>query len=418
MFNKICFCYIFFIDLRHIKTIKTIKNMKITIKEQYWVDIWEYLNNKGYIIYELDSYFHPLNTIHESDVKKLENEGKINAIKHQEHLLGIEKKRIQNKEDFKSHLKYLLSKKQKNISLRISGFPKFNEYLINYYKTLKEKSKIGLMSFIHNLYKDINQPQHFYKLAKQFYLQLSFNEFKAWLSYLPKNIIKISNNNNPAEDFINFIEQYFAKEDQHQLLYQFISDRHKLLTRTESKAITLRDTLLKFYEYDKEKINDYFDILPNIKMYIQSSENSNYLEPRLVQDFFYIEVNYEKMKAVLAIPQWKNAQYKIWINLILNKIYEVDTNMKKIRQYSDKELGTKHEYLSVYVEKHAKGGMTKGEVENMIMDFFYHLKNNYQTVGASMESKKEYMNKWYQMYYLSHELENKENLVKAEVRKI
>lgn len=359
-------------------------------EEAYIERYWRFLT-KEHHIYFADTVYQRLQALSKNRFKEQEQSNLPHAL----YNFNLSEHIVETFPQFKDEIK-------KQLSLKVNGFNNIESFIVELYQTLPSKKTLKFINKLAKTYRI-----GFIKLAELFKTKLSEKEFKKWWEDLPENIIKISNYKNEIIEVYHFIKNEINPEIQHDFLYSFIDKRIKLLTQSETKSIVLRDLLITHYQSNLLLLEQYADKWSFIKNYLKVNQNSSYLEERFVLDSFYIELNYEKMNAILAIPNWKNKNYKEWLALLLDNLYKEYEEILNIRHFDEKDEIRKQAYLSIYIAKNKTEGLSKKQVENYIVSFFNHLVKDYNTIGASPKAKQEYIQKWFAMEKLNTQLKNK-----------
>lgn len=373
--------------------------MRKTMKseEAYIEKYWRFISQEHYI-YFTDTVYQRLQALSKNRFNggnkktNLKTDYVSTTLPHTLHNLNLSDHIVENLSQFKDEIK-------KQLSLKVNGFNDIESFLIDLYQASPNKKTL---SFINKLCKTYRIG--FIKLAQIFREKLSEEEFKKWWIDLPDNIIKVTNYKNEIIDVYTFVKNEIKTEKQHEYLYYFINKRVKILNRSETKSIVLRDILISHYQSNLNLLQEYSENCLLIKNYLKLNKNSSYLEERFVLDSFYIELNYEKMKAILAIPNWKNNNYKSWLSLLLDVLYKEHEEILNIRHFDEKDTIRNQSYLSIYIAKNKIEGLNKKQVEAYIVSFFNHLTKDYNIIGSSPKFKIDYIEKWFAMEKLNQEL--------------
>lgn len=359
-------------------------------EEAYIEKYWKFLSQEHHI-YFTDTVYQRLQALPKNKHKEYDKSNLPSTL----YNLDLSNHVVETFPQFKDEIK-------KQLSLKVNGFNEIESFIIELYQAFPSKKTLKFINKLAKTYRI-----GFIKLAVLFQKTLSKEAFKKWWNDLPENIIKISNYKNEIIDVYHFIKNDIEPEIQHDFLYDFIDKRIKLLTQSETKSIVLRDLLISHYQSNILLLEQYAEKWSFIKNYLKVNQDSSYLEERFVLDSFYIELNYEKMNAILAIPNWKNKNYKEWLALLLDNLYKEYDEILNIRHFDEKDEIRKQAYLSIYIAKNKIEGLNKKQVENYIVSFFNHLVKDYNTIGFSPKAKQEYIQKWFAMEKLNQELSNK-----------
>lgn len=127
---------------------------------------------------------------------------------------------------------------------------------------------------------------------------------------------------------------------------QFFANRASQINASEQASLEFRDLILDYYHNDLEIIKKFSDIRA-IKEYLNVNEDSNFFLDDSEEKTATTElVNVEKMKAVLAIPRWKNEDYYSALCKFMELFNE---RYENIKGYSVEEIkmSKKDNYISV-----------------------------------------------------------------------
>jgi hypothetical protein len=378
------------------------------LEDLYFTQLWNYFETNNLLVYVVNNN-NRLQVLNKKDKYLIEVTGYTNGIENSLHQEAIKKTLITNKELLE---KELIVEYGRSKYWKINGFNNLDEFVINFYKNLSKEQIPLFGALLKKIYFKINYNinNKFLDRINLFLNNLSLEQFKLLWSLLPNNIIEITKYSEVITDILGFIKTKIIKEDQHYFLYTFLSHNSSMINRSEKKRLEIRDLLIKEYNYNKELLQDYKHIFPILKIYLDSNENkdSDYLEERFVKENFYIEINFEKMKAILAIPKYDNDKYKIWIDLLLNKIFKENKEINSIKSFSEKDRYRKQEYLIIHITKHIKDGIKKEDVEEYIKSFLKCISNDYMNIGYKLNERNYYIEKWYSMHSLNISLVKKD----------
>lgn len=185
---------------------------------------------------------------------------------------------------------------------------------------------------------------------------------------------------------------------------QFFSNRASQINASEQAGLEFRDLILDYYHNDLEKIKKFSDVRA-IKEYLNVNENSNFFLDDTEEKTATTElINVEKMKAVLAIPKWRNEDYHSALCKFMNLF---DEKYENIHGYAVEEIkvSKKDNYISVIMFYNKDAPIDKQFFRKKVLSFgkFLASKN-----VSSYEIHKLDLSSWWHSDELNEKLNAKE----------
>lgn len=185
----------------------------------------------------------------------------------------------------------------------------------------------------------------------------------------------------------------------------FFTNRASQINASEQAGLAFRDLLLDYYHNDLEALKK-FTAIRSIKGYLDVNEDSNFFLDETEEKTATTElIDVEKMKAVLAIPKWKNEDYYSALCKFMQLFNEKYEN---IQGYAVEEIkmSKKDNYISVVMFYNKKAPIDIEFFKKKVLSFgkFIASKNI-----SSYEIHKLDLSSWWHSDELNEKLNNKES---------
>src|SRR5690606_16676389 len=112
------------------------------------------------------------------------------------------------------------------------------------------------------------------------------------------------------------------------------------------------------------------------------------------------EINVLKMISFNAIEKWNRDRYLDSLKLLLNHIESQYKGIETINFFVEKD-DNKEEYICINIYKNNEEiGLSQQQLEKIIFDFFFSLKENLPKKYLYNKDKINYINTWFSQYKL------------------
>lgn len=321
---------------------------------------------------------------------------------------------MQNKKADITSVQDILNYTQSNEFYNITGFSNIDNFYAKLYIKSNNSDRKNLLKIMHKVIYSYNIKNlfEFLLITKK---ELSEEDFLVVWNNIHPSLLKINSYNDDFNKVLDFIKNEF-KEKEDEYLYLLIKNNAKKLSLGEKTSIKMKDFLIEKYAHDKEKLKRYSDCLPIINLYFSVSVDDSYIENEYIKETFYIELNCEKLKAIVSIPGWKVINYFNNLKFLMDKIF---SKYPEIRDFKlSKHKSNKKEYIGIYVAKEQINGISKVFLEKIILAYFKDLLANYDVFSKNPTMRANYVDKWLHMFLLTQKLNKNNSGDKKEIRKI